>query len=75
MDLRSAVPELLPLGRALGDPEHMEPVCQVCDGPDLTLPAVGGGPKMQPVLAGIMAVPHQRTREVVHLVEQGGKGL
>jgi hypothetical protein len=59
---------LLPLRRALGDPKRIEPVCQVGYRPDLALPAIGGCPKMEPVLVRIMAVPHQRAREVVHLV-------
>jgi hypothetical protein len=75
MERQSVAPVLLSLRRALGDPEHMEPVCQVLDGPDLALPAVGGGPKMQPMLVRLMAVPYQRAREVVHFVQQGGKRL
>ena len=59
---------LLPLRGALADPKYIEPVCQVGGRPDLTLPAIGRRPKMEPVLARIMAMPHQRAREVIYLV-------
>ena len=75
MTLLRAAPVLPPLGRALGDAEHIKPVREVGDGPDLALPALSRGPKMESVLVRIMAVPHQRTREMVHLVQQGGKRL
>ena len=72
--LRTA-PVLPPLGRTLGNAEHIQPVRQVGDGPDLALPALNRGPKMESVLVRILAVPHQRTREMIHLVQQVGKRL
>ena len=75
MALLRTAPVLPPSGRTLGDSEYIKPVRQVGGGPDLTLPALNRGPEMEPVLVRILAVPHQRTREMVHLVQQGGKRL